>query len=141
MRQNIWAAVGCVLAAVVIAVVAWPSSEAAALVTLVIGIVTGVAMVAATLRREPHLPWDQAHARVSEGRAVVFWKPTCTYCTRLLRTLRDDDRMLWVNVWADPAANREVRRHNAGDEFTPTALVGTRVLRNPTASELKSALE
>jgi mycoredoxin len=71
---------------------------------------------------------------------VIFWKPTCTYCTRLRRTLRDDSGIVWVNVWVDQEANREVRRHNGGDEYTPTALVGARVLRNPTAADVRSTL-
>ena len=78
--------------------------------------------------------------QAADGRAVVFWKPTCSYCTRLRKAFGDDNRIVWVNVWVDLLANREVRRHNGGDEYTPTALVGNRVLRNPTAAELQSAL-
>jgi mycoredoxin len=67
-------------------------------------------------------------------------KPTCSYCTRLRKALRHDDRVIWVNVWVDSAANAEVRRLNGGDEYTPTAIIGDRVLRNPTAALVRSTL-
>jgi len=128
------------LAAMILAVVTWSSSPVVAALTLVIGMAIGGAMMATTLRRVPHVPWERAQEQVADGRAVVFWKPTCSYCTRLRKAFGDDNRIVWVNVWVDPSANREVRRHNGGDEYTPTALVGNRVLRNPTAAELRSAL-
>ncbi|NLE97934.1 MAG: hypothetical protein GX596_08090 [Propionibacterium sp.] len=92
------------------------------------------------LRRGRHTPWVVADARRGPGHAVVFWKPGCMYCERLLRALRRDHDITWVNVWRDSAANAELRRLNDGNELTPTALVGDRVLRNPSADELRSAL-
>ena len=74
------------------------------------------------------------------GHAVVLWKPICLYCERLLRAVGADPRVTWVNVWADPAANRAVRDLNDGNELTPTALVGDAVLRNPNGAELLAAL-
>ena len=53
----------------------------------------------------------------------------------------DDPRVTWVNVWADPEANAAVRTHNDGNELTPTALVGDRVLVNPSADALRAALD
>ena len=70
----------------------------------------------------------------------MLWKPGCLYCERLLRQLRSDDRMTWVNVWRDEAANAQVRAVNGGDELTPTVLLGDQVLRNPTAAELREHL-
>ncbi|WP_461107120.1 glutaredoxin family protein [Tessaracoccus terricola] len=92
------------------------------------------------LRRGRHTPWARAGAQVGPGHAVVFWKPGCMYCERLLRALGNDNRITWVNVWKDADANTELRRHNDGDELTPTALVGDGVLRNPSADELQAAL-
>lgn len=96
------------------------------------------------LRRQsgsgPHTGFSQARQRIAPGHAVVFWKPTCAYCERLLRALRDDPRVTWVNVWQDDEANRVVRSHNNGNELVPTALVGDVVLINPSAAELKAAL-
>lgn len=94
-----------------------------------------------SLRRGRHVPLAQAEARMaSGGRAMVLWKPGCPYCERLQRALRDREDVTWVNVWVDEEANRLVRRLNDGDEYTPTALVGERVLRNPTADQIREAL-
>ena len=71
---------------------------------------------------------------------MVFWKPGCMYCERLLHAMGRDARVTWVNVWVDQDANDEVCRLNNGDELTPTAVVGDRVLRNPSAEELNEAL-
>lgn len=140
LRRNLWAAGACLLIGLVMAMVTWPRSAWAAMLVLVIGFGTGVALAAATLRREPHTAWSTARTQVEPGRAVIFWKPTCSYCTRLRRALRRDSDLVWVNVWVDADANREVRRHNGGDEYTPTALVGAEVLRNPSADQVRAAI-
>jgi mycoredoxin len=140
VRRNLFSAATCLLAAVVIGLITWPTSSVAGAIAMVAGLAASGGLTVATLRREPHTPWALASAQVSDRRAVIFWKPTCTYCTRLRRTLRDDSGIVWVNVWVDQEANREVRRHNGGDEYTPTALVGARVLRNPTAADVRSTL-
>ncbi len=140
MRQNLWSAAAGVLAAVVIGVAIWPRSSVVGALAVLAGLAIGGGLAAATLRRQPHTSWDQAQAQVAARRAVILWKPTCMYCTRLRRALRDDSRIVWVNVWADKDANREVRRLNGGDEYTPTAIIGASVLRNPTAEEVRSAL-
>ncbi len=96
----------------------------------------GVGFVAFIARRGRHTPWAMASQHVGPDHAVVFWKPGCTFCERLLLAVGKDERITWVNVWADKDANAEVRRLNGGDELTPTAVVGDRVLRNPSAEEL-----
>lgn len=93
-----------------------------------------------SLRRGRHTPWESARTLVRPGAAVVLWKPGCPYCERLLRALGDDDRITWVNVWQDEAAQRRVCELNDGNEYVPTALVADRVLRNPSAVELVEAL-
>ncbi len=100
----------------------------------------GLALVALNTRRGRHTPWAKAEEQVRAGHAVVFWKPGCMFCERLLRAVGKDDRVTWVNVWVDQGANDEVCRLNDGDELTPTAVVGDRVLRNPSAEELEEAL-
>ncbi len=100
----------------------------------------GVGFVAFTARRGRHTPWATATQHVGPDHAVVFWKPGCVFCERLLRAVGKDERITWVNVWADKDANAEVRRLNGGDELTPTAVVGERVLRNPSAEELLESL-
>jgi mycoredoxin len=103
-------------------------------------VVAGLLLVALLARRGRHTPWRSAAQRLGTGGAVVFWKPGCVYCERLLHDLRGDDRITWVNVWADRQANTEVRRLNNGDELTPTVLIGDQVLRNPSAAQLRARL-
>ena len=71
---------------------------------------------------------------------MVFWKPGCPYCERLLKAIGDDDRVIWVNVWQDATARARVCELNDGNEYTPTALVGPDVLRNPSAAEVLAAI-
>ena len=101
----------------------------------------GAALVLPQLRTGRHTPWSQARGRVAPGHAVVLWKPGCAFCELLLRAVGDDPRVTWVNVWADPEANAAVRTHNDGNELTPPALVGDRVLVNPTADARRAALD
>ena len=100
----------------------------------------GLALVALNGRRGRHTSWAEAQDLLGMGHAVVFWKPGCSFCERLLRAVGDDDRVTWVNVWVDKDANAEVCRLNDGDELTPTAVVGDRVLRNPSAADLQEAM-
>ena len=100
----------------------------------------GIALVALNGRRGRHTAWGDAQEWMGPGHAVVFWKPGCMYCERLLRAVGDDDRVTWVNVHVDQEANDEVCRLNNGDELTPTALVADRVMRNPSAEELLASL-
>lgn len=91
-------------------------------------------------RPGPHTPWSTARERVADGHAVVFWRPGCGFCARLLHGLGDDARVTWVNIWDDDEAAAVVRQHNNGDELVPTAVVGGTVLRNPSAHEVVAAL-
>lgn len=111
------------------------------------GVLTGVAGMAAVLaltfwsgRRGRHTPWPRAADLLASGQAVVLWKPGCVYCERLLLQIRSDPRVTWVNAWRDESANARVRAVNGGDELTPTVLLGEDVLRNPSARELRAAL-
>ena len=103
-------------------------------------VLVGLALVALNGRRGKHTSWERAERCIAPGHAVVFWKPGCMYCERLLHAMGRDARVTWVNVWVDQDANDEVCRLNNGDELTPTAVVGDRVLRNPSAEELNEAL-
>ena len=107
---------------------------------LVVGLVGGGWFIARQFRTQPHTSWAQAEKLRSRDRAIVLWKPGCLYCERLLRELRSDPHVIWVNVWADQDANRAVRALNGGHELTPTAVVGDRVLVNPSAAALEAAL-
>lgn len=107
---------------------------------ILVALAVGIGLAVFMLRRGRHTPWSRAKESIAPGHAVVFWKPGCMYCERLLRRLKDETRITWVNVWRDAEANAELRRHNDGNEYTPTALVGDDVLRNPSVDELRAAL-
>lgn len=116
------------------------TSTAVGVVTAVVGLLVLAGYGAWALRRGRHTPWTEATTHIEAGHAVVLWKPGCPYCERLLRALGDDDRITWVNVWHHAQAREQVCALNGGDEYVPTALVGSEVLRNPSAAELTTAL-
>lgn len=89
----------------------------------------------------PHTDWSTAQERVADGHAVIFWRPGCPFCARLIQAVGDDPRVTWVNIWDDDDAGAVVREHNNGNELVPTAIVGDTVLSNPSPSELSAALE
>lgn len=129
------------LGALVVAVVLWPAGAVRAIIAGVVVAVAGVGFVLWSYRAGRHVPLEHAFAATTDGGGYVLWKPGCAYCERLLAQLGGDERLEWVNVWRDPEANAVVRAHNGGDELTPTAVVGDLVLRNPTAEELRAALD
>lgn len=85
--------------------------------------------------------WSEARQEIAPGHAVALWKPGCFYCTALQAEMAGDDRVTWVNVRSDGEANSQVRGLNDGEEYTPTVIVGRQVLRNPSAAELRAALD
>lgn len=87
----------------------------AAVVLAVAGIALAVWLYR-LLRPGQHTPLKE----VPEGNLVVFWKPGCIYCVRLLERFDKNERVSWVNIYRDPAAAAMVRDHNAGNELTPT---------------------
>lgn len=90
------------------------------------------------LRPGAHVDLDQ----VPTGRLVVFWKPGCLYCVRLLERFESSTGISWVNIREDPAAARIVREHNHGDELTPTVRTASgEFLSNPSPDELAHILE
>ncbi|MDO5633984.1 MAG: glutaredoxin domain-containing protein [Micrococcus sp.] len=79
-------------------------------------------------------PASGARAHVEAGGVVMFWRPGCPHCRRLLRFLSREEReqLYWVNVWATEDATalvREVHERRTGrasatrpDETVPTVL-------------------
>lgn len=78
------------------------------------------------LHRGRHVPHARAQAESGDDDFVVYWKPGCTYCIRLLATLRrsERDQIRWVNVWQDADAAQFVADHNDGNVLTPTVMTG-----------------
>lgn len=132
-----------IVLAVAVVLLTWQLSRDNVLIGVlcgIIGLVIWGAAARASRRREPHTAWRQAQEALAAGDAVAFWKPGCGYCARLLRALRDEPRVTWVNVRVDDEANEAVRALNDGNEYTPTVLVGAQVLRNPGGREVLAAL-
>ena len=68
------------------------------------------------------------------GAVVVYWRPGCPFCSSLRRQLRRAGVPTTdVNIWSDPAAAAEVRRHASGNETVPTVVIGEDALVNPSA--------
>ncbi|WP_378089509.1 glutaredoxin domain-containing protein [Citricoccus sp. GCM10030269] len=61
---------------------------------------------------------------VASGGVVVFWRPGCQFCARLIRELGAEDRRrpYWVNIWDDPEAAARLRPYNEGNETVPNVL-------------------
>jgi mycoredoxin len=76
-----------------------------------------------------------------DGRAIIYWRPGCTYCQRLrLRLGRDGRRAHWVNIWADPAGAAAVRVITGGDETVPTVELAGQTHVNPDPAWLRERL-
>lgn len=93
------------------------------------GIVAGLCLAGALwwspLRPGRHV--DQVDA-AGRGGVVVYWKPGCWYCTKLVRALPRStrDRVTWVNIWRDDEAAEFVMGLNDGNELTPTVIAAGR---------------
>lgn len=72
---------------------------------------------------------------------VVYWRPGCGYCYRLLDVLEEAGvRMRLYNIWEDEAAREVVAQINGGNETVPTVLLGDRAAPNPPPEELLELL-
>jgi mycoredoxin len=89
-------------------------------------------------RRDP--THAEALQRAARGDVVVYWRPGCPYCARLLTALRGRRGWLRVNIWQDPEAAAFVRAHNGGDEVVPTVIVGTETWTNPEPARVRAVL-
>jgi glutaredoxin len=71
---------------------------------------------------------------------VVYWRPGCWFCHRLLRDL--DEVGLDVelrNIWEDPDAAAFVRSVARGHETVPTVTVGGTAMVNPGVGDVLAA--
>ncbi|MDI5964475.1 glutaredoxin domain-containing protein [Streptomyces sp. SL13] len=72
---------------------------------------------------------------------VVYWRPMCTYCLKLLLLLRFTRlRYTKVNIWKDPGAAAFVRSVADGNETVPTVTVAGRPMVNPSKRHLMEAV-
>lgn len=70
-----------------------------------------------------------------------YWRPGCPFCTMLRRGL-DGLGIVTVDhdIWQDPEAAAEVRRHARGNETVPTVVIGGTGMVNPSAREVAEHL-
>lgn len=97
-------------------------------VALAVVIALGWGWWVSPLRRaQPHVDHSQAMAQARSRQLIVYWRPGCTWCMRLWRALEPEerDRLLWVNVMADPEAAHWIRQFHAGEMVTPTVVTGS----------------
>src|SRR6056297_330320 len=96
-------------------------------------------------RRRPSMPGPEddtaAERPVPDGMVVVYWRPGCPWCGRLLRWI--DRAGLPVdlrNIWDEPDAAEELRAITGGDETVPTVNVAGVGLVNPSPKVLTAAV-
>lgn len=94
----------------------WMGGKRLAAIVLALAAIGAAFWIYRLLRPGQHTPLKD----VPDGNLVVFWKPGCIYCVRLLERFDKDERISWVNIYRDPKAAALVRDHNAGNELTPT---------------------
>ncbi|MFI6467288.1 glutaredoxin domain-containing protein [Streptomyces sp. NPDC050528] len=76
------------------------------------------------------------------GEVVVYWRPMCPYCMKLLAQLRFTRlQFTKVDIWQDPDAAAFVRSVADGNETVPTVTVAGRAMVNPSKRELLEAVE
>jgi mycoredoxin len=73
---------------------------------------------------------------------TVYWRPGCPFCSSLrwkLQRLGVDTTE--VNIWEDEEARARVRALADGNETVPTVVVAAEVMVNPTARQVREAVE
>ena len=72
---------------------------------------------------------------------IVYWRPGCGFCTRLLRDLAElGVAHQRVNIYQDPDGAAFVRGVAGGNETVPTVRVGEVALINPTVDDVVGQL-
>lgn len=95
------------------------------------------------LRSGPHTSLADALARKDEGATVILWAPGNPLSARLqavVRTPREDQEVVWVNVFHDAEARALVEQHGGADAL-PLVLIGEDVMTAVTAAELERRQE
>lgn len=82
-----------------------------------------------------------AQVDAASSLTIVYWRPGCGFCTRLLRDLSElglgHQR---VNIHEDSAGAVFVRGVAGGNETVPTVRVGDMALINPTVDDVVGQL-
>jgi mycoredoxin len=76
-----------------------------------------------------------------DASVVVFWRPGCPWCSRLLAWVdRAELPVERRNIWDEPEAAEAVRAITGGDETVPTVTVGEVALVNPSPKVLAATV-
>lgn len=130
-----------VVLAVVQLAFAWPAGGGRRAVGIVLAVVLVAAAAYFRPRTVPAATAREGELAAAGGRVVVYHRPGCVYCARLMASLgRARERAVWVDIWADPDAAAFVRGVNGGDETVPTVVIDGVALTNPAPSRVKAAL-
>ena len=115
-----------------------PAAVAVLVVTLLVA-----AWWVSPLHRGPHVDHVRAQARAGDEDLIIYWKPGCSHCIRLLSGLdrSERDQVTWVNVWKDDTAAAFVADRNDGNVLTPTVVTGSGRRLPMTVSAVTSHLE
>ncbi|WP_336714453.1 glutaredoxin domain-containing protein [Arthrobacter sp. USHLN218] len=137
-----WAAAAALAAIAVLALLLREPDEAWLPTILTGAVLLAGAWIISPAFRGPHTPWARLQEETGRtGRVVIFWRPGCMYCLRMMAMLGLSGRKAhWVNIWRDTAAAEFVRTHNAGKETVPTVILAGDVLTNPGPGLVKQAL-
>lgn len=87
-------------------------------------------------------PWSALRQdQEREPGVVIFWRPGCVYCMRMMASLgRTRRKAQWVNIWRDAEAASFVREHNDGNETVPTVILRDGVYTNPDPETVRREL-
>lgn len=93
-------------------------------------------------RRLPQASYAQAAIAADAGRVVIYHRPGCVFCARLIAALgrAGRQRAVWVDIWRDPDAAGYVRSVNDGNETVPTVVIDGVAHTNPAPGVVKAAL-
>lgn len=85
--------------------------------------------------------YEGAPVTGEHGGVVVYWRPMCTFCMKLLLRLRFTRlEYTTVNIWKAPEAAAFVRSVADGNETVPTVTVAGHAMVNPSKKELMEAV-
>ena len=137
MERRGWMVVGAVALALGVFHAVRGSWWTAAVTVLVLGV---VAWWMSPWRGSP-APASHAEVVAGSPAVVVYWRPGCTFCERLRRSLGPVGRgAAWVDIWRDPDAAAFVREVNDGNETVPTVVLDGVPHTNPDPGLVRAAL-
>ncbi len=110
-------------------------------------IIVGIAAIAYLVvswlvrRERPSVRHRDALDAVGPDDLIIYWRPGCIYCDRLMFALRNvSDDLVWVDVSEDREAAAYVSSLNDGNVLVPTVVTPAGDVLAPDASAIRSRL-